>query len=273
MLVQVITGTTRQARFSERVATWVEGELRDRTDFEIEIVDLRDHALPFFEGVAPARRGRDYPNDEVARFGQNFDCDGFVVLTAEYNHGYPAVLKGNGLDLRRVARNRSPRRLGHVGGAAIATPRSRSSSRWHRCGTPCTSLPDVMIPILRNTEDLSDLRRWPRFVRARLAGGRPALVDGRAECGANPRRRVTVPLSILDLATIGRGETAARADGSVALARARKRRVTGGSGTRAPQHRKRPIIGDERRDRPRRGAHHVDLPLPAASCCRTTHHC
>jgi NAD(P)H-dependent FMN reductase len=55
MLVQVITGTTRQARFSERVATWVEGELRDRTDFEIEIVDLRDHPLPFFEGVAPAR--------------------------------------------------------------------------------------------------------------------------------------------------------------------------------------------------------------------------
>jgi len=162
MLVQVITGTTRQARFSERVARWVEGELRDRTDFEIEIVDLRDHPLPFFEGVAPARRGRDYPNDEVARFGQTIDrADGFVVLTAEYNHGYPAVLK-NAMDWTFVEWRRKPITFvgwGNVGGAraieqlrAVAVEFEMAPLRH-----AVHILPDVMIPILRNTEDPSDL--------------------------------------------------------------------------------------------------------------------
>jgi NAD(P)H-dependent FMN reductase len=94
MHVAVITGTTREGRFSERVAKWVIGHLAQRDGFEIEEIDLRDHQLPFFTGVAPARAGRDYANAEVARLGEAVDrADGYVVLCAEYNHGYPAVLK------------------------------------------------------------------------------------------------------------------------------------------------------------------------------------
>ena len=94
MHVAVITGTTREGRFSERVAKWAIGHLRQRDGFEIEEIDLRDHQLPFFDGLAPARAGRAYPNDAVARLGQAIDrADGYVVLCAEYNHGYPAVLK------------------------------------------------------------------------------------------------------------------------------------------------------------------------------------
>jgi NAD(P)H-dependent FMN reductase len=39
MLIDVITGTTRAGRFSERVATWVLAELGARRDFEVESVD------------------------------------------------------------------------------------------------------------------------------------------------------------------------------------------------------------------------------------------
>ena len=64
------------------------GHLSSRNDFELELVDLRDHPLPFFDGQAPARFPREYPSDEVAAFGQTIDrADGYVVLTAEYNHG------------------------------------------------------------------------------------------------------------------------------------------------------------------------------------------
>ena len=74
MLLQVITGTTREGRFSERVAAWVMARLSGRTTtFEVELVDLRDHELPFFDGDAPARTGRDYADEAVARFSQVID--------------------------------------------------------------------------------------------------------------------------------------------------------------------------------------------------------
>lgn len=120
MLIQIIISTTREGRFSEKVAAWVGDRLGGRTDFDIEFVDLRDHMLPFFDGVSPARFGRDYPRDDVRRFGEAIDrADGYVMLTAEYNHGYPAVLK-NAMDWTFVEWRRKPISFigwGGVGGA------------------------------------------------------------------------------------------------------------------------------------------------------------
>jgi NAD(P)H-dependent FMN reductase len=120
VLLQVITGTTREGRFSERVAPWVMDRLGQRDDFEVELLDLRDHPLPFFDGDAPAKTGRDYADDAVVRFGRVVDrADGYVFLTAEYNHGYPAVLK-NALDSTFVEWRRKPVSFvgwGNTGGA------------------------------------------------------------------------------------------------------------------------------------------------------------
>ena len=60
MLIQVITATTRTERFSEYAAAWVLEHLRNRGDVSVESVDLRDHPLPFFDGVPPAKSPRDY---------------------------------------------------------------------------------------------------------------------------------------------------------------------------------------------------------------------
>jgi NAD(P)H-dependent FMN reductase len=120
LLVEIITGTTREGRFSERVVAWVADRLTTRHDFDLELVDLRDHPLPFFDGAAPARTGRDYSRDDVARFGQTIDrADGYVIVTGEYNHGYPAVLK-NAMDWTFVEWRRKPITFvswGNVGGA------------------------------------------------------------------------------------------------------------------------------------------------------------
>ena len=120
MLLQVITGTTREGRFSERVAAWVMGRLQQHDAFDVELVDLRDHPLPFFDGDPPARTGRDYADEAVVRFGRVIDrADGYVILTAEYNHGYPAVLK-NALDSTFVEWRRKPVAFvgwGNTGGA------------------------------------------------------------------------------------------------------------------------------------------------------------
>ncbi|MFD0591414.1 NADPH-dependent FMN reductase [Catellatospora coxensis] len=53
MLIQVINGTTREGRFSERIAHWVLEFGRQYEGVEFELVDLRDHPLPFFDGAAP----------------------------------------------------------------------------------------------------------------------------------------------------------------------------------------------------------------------------
>jgi NAD(P)H-dependent FMN reductase len=120
VLLQVISGTTREGRFSERVAAWVMGRLQQHEAFELELVDLRDHPLPFFDGDAPARTGRDYADEAVTRFSRVVDrADGYLILTGEYNHGYPAVLK-NALDSTFVEWRRKPVAYvgwGNTGGA------------------------------------------------------------------------------------------------------------------------------------------------------------
>ena len=118
--LQIITGTTRHGRFSERVSHWVVDYFSRRGDFIVQRVDLRDHPLPFFDGDPPAYTLRDYPREDVARLGATIDeADAFVVLTGEYNHGYPAVLK-NAMDHTFVEWRRKPIAFvgwGNVGGA------------------------------------------------------------------------------------------------------------------------------------------------------------
>jgi len=161
MDIQVITGTTRQGRFSELVADWVVKRLAERPDFEVEPIDLRDHPLPFFDGVAPARTGRDYPRDDVARLGRTLDrAERFVVLTGEYNHGYPAVLK-NAMDWTFVEWRHKPISFvgwGNVGGARAIEQLRTVSVEFEMAPLrhAVHVLPDVMIAA-RQAGDAADI--------------------------------------------------------------------------------------------------------------------
>jgi NAD(P)H-dependent FMN reductase len=120
-LIQVIIGSTRPGRFADKPVAWLMDRLGTRSDLQLEMVDLRDHPLPFFDlAVAPARGLRDYANEEVARLGRTVDrADGYLIVTSEYNHGYPASLK-NAMDYVFPEFNRKPVAFvgyGNVGGA------------------------------------------------------------------------------------------------------------------------------------------------------------
>jgi NAD(P)H-dependent FMN reductase len=122
-LIQAIVGTTRPDRFSEKPVAWLVDRLEGRADIELEVVNLRDHPLPLFEEkLAPARSLRNYPNENVARLGRLVDrADGYIIVTGEYNHGYPAALK-NALDYLFPEFNRKPVAFvsyGNVGGARV----------------------------------------------------------------------------------------------------------------------------------------------------------
>src|SRR5690554_5182095 len=86
---------------------------------EVELVDLRDYPMPFFEEVAsPAYAA---PANEVARkWAAKVDSlDGYIFVTAEYNRAPSGVLK-NALDYAYNEFNRKPASYvgyGGVGGA------------------------------------------------------------------------------------------------------------------------------------------------------------
>ena len=91
----VILGSTREGRVGDKPAHWILGEAAQRADVEAELVDLRDFPLPFFDRpTSPTREGGVYANPAVARWAAKIaEADAFIVITPEYNHGYPAVLK------------------------------------------------------------------------------------------------------------------------------------------------------------------------------------
>lgn len=99
MRVQVIIGSTRPGRVSEKVAKWVEIEAKDLADTEAEIVDLADYDLPFLdEPISPQYNPDRKPNPVAKKFLDKLsEADAYVLVTPEYNRSYSGVLK-NALD-------------------------------------------------------------------------------------------------------------------------------------------------------------------------------
>jgi NAD(P)H-dependent FMN reductase len=102
MKLMVIFGSSRQARKGGVVADWVHRHAEQDSRLEVDYVDLQNLNLPFFdEPLSPfsmARQGQEYIHPEgKAWAGRVAKCEGVIIVTPEYNHGYPAVLK-NALD-------------------------------------------------------------------------------------------------------------------------------------------------------------------------------
>src|SRR5205823_10300741 len=94
MKIHIIIGSTRQKRFSEKPAAWIYEEARKRDELDVELVDLREYPLPFFdEPMSPIRLKGKYSHDIVNKWARKVaEADGYIIVSPEYNHGYPAVL-------------------------------------------------------------------------------------------------------------------------------------------------------------------------------------
>src|SRR4051812_3646504 len=94
--IQIIIGSIREGRVGEPVARWFAALAAARADLSFELIDLRDWDLPFLAHATPPSRG--YESDLQRRWANKVaEADGYVLVTAEYNHGYPPALK-NALD-------------------------------------------------------------------------------------------------------------------------------------------------------------------------------
>jgi NAD(P)H-dependent FMN reductase len=85
IFIPVILGTTRKGRASENVARFVHAELSKYESVKTELIDIRDIKLPT-EDAGEAIKDSAF-SATVAR------ADGLLIITPEYNHGYPGMLK------------------------------------------------------------------------------------------------------------------------------------------------------------------------------------
>jgi NAD(P)H-dependent FMN reductase len=87
LFIPLLLGTPRKNRESEDVAKWVYSKLEARDGVETQYFDVCDFRLP-----------QDHYGQEIKdQFPEWRDAivkaDGLVIVTPEYNHGYPGSLK------------------------------------------------------------------------------------------------------------------------------------------------------------------------------------
>ncbi|TNF10992.1 MAG: NAD(P)H-dependent oxidoreductase [Rhodobacteraceae bacterium] len=119
--IGVIVGTTREGRFADKALEWFERKIAAREDISYEVLDLREAALPFFDEVAPPA-AKPVTDPKAQAWGERLKhFDGFIVLTAEYNHSIPASIK-NAFDYAFEGWRRKP--LGTVGYGGVGAARA-----------------------------------------------------------------------------------------------------------------------------------------------------
>lgn len=149
--IALIIGSTRPTRFADKPAQWMLKQAQAREDMEIELVDLRDYALPFFSEIAstlhvPSKDPEAIRWQEtIARF------HGYIFVVAEYNHSITGVLK-NALDQAYKEWNRKPftaigygsvggaRALEHLRGIATELHMVSTRSAVHISGSDCMTV-------------------------------------------------------------------------------------------------------------------------------------
>lgn len=95
--LHIVIASTRPGRVGERFGRWFEGEARAHGGFDVEVVDLADVALPFFDEPNHPRL-QQYVHQHTKDWSASVSAaDAFVFVAPEYNHGYNAVLK-NAID-------------------------------------------------------------------------------------------------------------------------------------------------------------------------------
>jgi NAD(P)H-dependent FMN reductase len=123
--IAVILGSTRDSRFGETPARWIEGLARAR-DWDVELVDLKDFDLPLFNEVASNAWAPSQSAAAQAWQKKIGEFDGYIFVIAEYNRSITGALK-NALDQAYVEWNRKA--FGIVGYGSVGATRAAEHLR------------------------------------------------------------------------------------------------------------------------------------------------
>ncbi|WP_113637482.1 NADPH-dependent FMN reductase [Nubsella zeaxanthinifaciens] len=128
--IAVISASVRKGRKSHSVALYFQHYLTEKQLAEIEIIDLDVYKFPIFE---ERLRLIENPTEDMLQLAAAItNADGIIIVTPEYNGGYPASLK-NVIDLLYSEWKRKPIAIatvsaGAFGGSQVIT--SLQFSLW-----------------------------------------------------------------------------------------------------------------------------------------------
>ncbi|WP_342319359.1 NADPH-dependent FMN reductase [Corynebacterium mayonis] len=95
MKIGVILGSIRDGRNGEQVAKWVMETARKRSGVDYELIDLAEFNVPLLTSATmPGVANKQYDDEAVTAWSRAIDsCDGYIFVTAEYNHSVPGGFK------------------------------------------------------------------------------------------------------------------------------------------------------------------------------------
>ncbi|WP_322987230.1 NADPH-dependent FMN reductase [Phaeacidiphilus oryzae] len=86
----ILVSCSSTSRTGAAIADWFQRTAADASPFEVDRIDLSDWQLPPVPELSPAPPVRETAELLGARLDR---ADAFVVVTPEYNHSFPALLK------------------------------------------------------------------------------------------------------------------------------------------------------------------------------------
>jgi len=94
--IAIISSSVRSGRRSHRVALYLKNFIESNNHAEAEILDLNEYRFPLFEERLKNQKN---PSQNTVTFANKIKAaDGVIIVTPEYNGGYPASIK-NAIDL------------------------------------------------------------------------------------------------------------------------------------------------------------------------------
>lgn len=94
--ISIISSSVREGRKSHNVSLYFQNYLTENKLATAEIIDLKEYNFPIFDGTIKTLIN---PAESVLEFAEKIKLsDGIIIVTPEYNGGYPASLK-NAIDL------------------------------------------------------------------------------------------------------------------------------------------------------------------------------
>jgi NAD(P)H-dependent FMN reductase len=146
--IAIISSSVRRGRNSHRVAMYLRNYIAENNLADAEILDLREYDFPLFD---ERLRLQNDPSQGAIEFAAKVRAaDGVIIVTPEYNGGYPASLK-NVVDLLTDEWRRKPVAIstvsdGPFGGSQVIT--SLQFSLWK---IRAWTVP-AMFPVIKVTE-------------------------------------------------------------------------------------------------------------------------
>jgi NAD(P)H-dependent FMN reductase len=186
--IPVILGSTRRGRQSPKAARFVAERMRRSGRIETEILDLLEYDFPVME---ERLRFLEDPPAGLREFAEKIArSDSLVVVSPEYNNGYPGVLK-NALDYLLPEYRRKPVAFVTVSGGGFGGINCLAQLRLVTLGVGALPIP-AALPVSRVQESFDDEgnpldaayeKRAASFI-AELLWFTEAVADRRAKEGA-----------------------------------------------------------------------------------------